>query len=116
MEIRGGPRVNVTWRGLMKTGSNTLVPIRVLNVSPNGFMIQSAQSLIINREYQLMVEIPNIDQVTPIPYKVPCRVVVTYAVLSGDYFRVGVQFTEISELHLDLVAAWVSLASKFNPS
>ncbi|MBR7799064.1 PilZ domain-containing protein [Undibacterium fentianense] len=112
IELRKSPRINVTWRGLMKMGGSQIVPIRVINVSESGVLILSAQALPLNAEFQMMLEVPNIDHMRQAPHKVPCKVVVLHSVLSGDYFRVGVRFIELTELHKDLLNAWVSLANK----
>ncbi|MFZ6817364.1 PilZ domain-containing protein [Undibacterium sp. Ji22W] len=115
IELRRSPRINVTWRGLIKLGEGKVFPIRVFNISETGILIMSEQVLTIDKEYQLMLEIPHIDQESMIPYKVPCKVVVSHAILSGNFFRVGVRILEIADLHRDLINAWVSLSKKFDP-
>jgi c-di-GMP-binding flagellar brake protein YcgR len=116
VELRRSPRINVTWRGVLKANDGNLLPIRVLNVSSTGLLIQSAVALKMNAEYQTMLEIPHIShEVKAQLYKVPAKILILHSVLTGEYFRVGVRFTEIAEIHKDLVAAWISLASKYEP-
>lgn len=115
IELRRSPRINVTWRGMIKVAEGNILPIRAINVSATGVLILSPQALTIDREYHCMLEIPQIDHGAKYPYKVPCKVVILHSILSGDSFRIGVRFAQISELHQDLLNAWVSLASKQDP-
>jgi c-di-GMP-binding flagellar brake protein YcgR len=114
-ELRKTPRINVTWRAHVKMDDNKLVPIRIINVSNSGFLFLSSKALMSEREYQLNVEVPSIDKTSSALYHVNCVVALTHSVLSGEQFRVGVKFVNISSMHRDLINAWVSLASKFDP-
>lgn len=96
-------------------GEGKVDPIRVFNVSETGILIMSEQALIIEKEYQVMLEIPHIDQEAMTPFKVPCKVIVLHSILSGNFFRVGVRLIEIATLHRDLINAWISLSKKFDP-
>lgn len=115
MELRRNPRVTVTWRGFLKMNDGHLIPVRAQNVSESGLMILCPQALPVNHHYQMMLEIPCIDHSDSPPYKVPCRVSVLHSILSEDNFRIGVEFLELSPLHRDLIAAWVSLTNKYAP-
>ena len=115
IELRRSPRINVTWRGMIKVAEGQILPIRAINVSATGISILSAQPLTIEREYHCMLEIPHIGHESKVPYKVPCKVAILHSILSGDAFRIGVRFVEISDLHKDLLNAWVSLVSKQDP-
>ncbi|WMW79290.1 PilZ domain-containing protein [Undibacterium cyanobacteriorum] len=114
LELRRSPRINVTWRGAFRAADGSILPIKVINISDSGILFQCPQPAAITRDYQMMLEIPHIDHIREM-YKVPCKVHVLHCILSGDFFRVGVKFVEISELHRDLLAAWVSLTSKLDP-
>ena len=114
VELRRSPRINVTWRGAFKASDGTILPIKVINISDSGILFQCPQPAPINKDHQMMLEIPHIDHIREM-YKVPCKVHVLHCILSGDFFRIGVKFVEISELHRDLLAAWVSLTSKLDP-
>lgn len=115
IELRRSPRINVTWRGMIKVKEGQILPIRAINVSATGLLILSPQALMIDREYHCMLEIPQIDHESKSPFKVPCKVAILHSILSGDAFRVGVRFVDISALHQDLLNAWVSLVSKQDP-
>lgn len=115
IELRRSPRINVTWRGMIKIAEGNILPIRAINVSATGVLILSPQALMINKEFHCMLEIPHIGQDSTQTYKVPCKIAILHSILSGDAFRIGVRFVEISELHQDLLDAWVSLASKLDP-
>ena len=114
-ELRKTPRINVTWRGLVKMDEDKLVPIRVINVGNSGFLFLCPKALMAEREYQLSLEVPNIDKSASTLYQVNCVVALTHSVLSGEQFRVGVRVVSISSMHRDLINAWVSLASKLDP-
>ncbi|WP_395007802.1 PilZ domain-containing protein [Undibacterium sp.] len=115
IELRRSPRINVTWRGMIKVAEGNILQIRAINVSATGILILSPQSLMIDREYHCMLEVPQIDVGSSQPYKVQCKIAILHSILSGDAFRVGVRFVDISELHQDLLNAWVSLVSKQDP-
>lgn len=115
IELRRNPRINVTWHGLIKVGENEFAPVRVFNVSETGILILSEQALSIDKEYQLMLEIPPIAQELTPPYKVSCTVMISHSILSGNYFRVGLRILDIAGLHRDLINAWISLSKKFDP-
>lgn len=115
IELRKSPRINVTWRGIIKVAEGELLSIRAINVSATGVLILSPHPLVIGKEYHCMLEIPNIDFASKQLYKVPCKVAILHSILSGDSFRIGVRFVEIAELHQDLLNAWVSLASRLDP-
>lgn len=115
IELRKSPRINVTWRALLKLGEGKLSPVRVFNVSETGLLILCEQALVIDRDYQLLIEIPALDPQIANPYKVSCKIVVLHSILSGDAFRVGVRIVDIAELHRDLINAWISLSRKQDP-
>ena len=114
-ELRKTPRINVTWRGSVKMDDGKLVPIRVINVGNHGFLFLCPTALLAEHDYQLSLEVPNIDKTSSTLYQVTCTVVLTHSVLSGGQFRVGVKFVQMSRLHRDLINAWVSLASRLDP-
>jgi hypothetical protein len=114
-ELRKTPRINVTWRGTVKMDQDKTVPIRIINVGNNGLLLLCPKALMADCEYQLSLEVPDIDKSSNALYKVNCVVALTHSVLSGEQFRIGVKFLSISSINRDLINAWVSLASKFDP-
>ena len=114
IELRKSPRTNVTWRAAIKLDAGNIVPAKVVNVSATGILLQCAHRVVVNHEYQVMMEVPRIDQPAGVPYQVRCKVVVLHAILSGDFFRIGVKFSELSDLHRNLIAAWLSIATKID--
>ena len=114
IELRKSPRSNVLWRAAIKLGEGNIVPAKVINVSASGLLIQCAHNVAIDKEYRLLMEVPRIDQSSSEPYQVACKISVLHAILSGDSYRIGVKFTEISDLHKNLVAAWLSITNKID--
>ena len=80
---------------------------KIINVSAEGVFLQTSGNLIPQRTYPMMVEIPGIVQEAEI-YKVSCKGTVRHAILSGDSYNVGMQLSDMSELHAQLVIAWIS--------
>lgn len=114
IELRKSPRTNVTWRAAIKIENGKIVSAKVVNVSATGVLLQCAERVLVNQEYQVMMEVPRIDQAVAQPYQVRCKVMVLHAILSDDFFRVGVKFSELSDLHRNLIAAWLSIATKID--
>lgn len=114
IELRKSPRTNILWRAAIKLGEGNIVPAKVVNVSASGLLIQCVDRVEIDKEYRMMMEVPRIDQSSSDPYQVVCKVAVLHAILSGDSYRIGVKFTEISDLHENLVAAWLSISNKID--
>lgn len=107
IELRRAPRINVLWRAALRLPDGQLAMTKVVNISSSGLLMQSPAPLMVNRDYQMMVEIPGIDQFSE-RFKVNCTVRVMHVVLSGDFYRAGVQFTALSDVHQELVNAWIS--------
>jgi c-di-GMP-binding flagellar brake protein YcgR len=114
-ELRKAPRINVTWRGYIRFDHEKNVPIRIVNISNNGLLLLSPRALMADSEFQLVLEVPHIDNSPNAMHQVNCTVVQTHSVLSGEHFRVGVKFVNVATIHRDLINAWVSLVSKFDP-
>jgi PilZ domain len=114
IELRKNPRANVTWRAAVELDDGNAIPIKVVNISSGSFLFHSSVALEENKEYRLMMEVPGIDQSSPLRYQVPCKVVVMHIRLSGDFYQVGVRFTEISTLYQSLFDAWLSITTRFD--
>lgn len=114
IELRRNPRANVTWRGAIKSGEGKVTPLKIVNISSGGLLLNCAISLETNKSYQMMMEVPGIDQSTSLRYQVPCKVLVMHVRLSADAYQIGVKFAEISDLHQNLFDAWISITAKFD--
>ncbi len=114
IELRKNSRANVIWRATIKLDDGEILPAKVVNISSAGLLLHSPIALEANRAYQLIVEMPGIDQSSPVRYQAPCTVFTTHIRLSGDHYQVGVKFTEIDNLHQTLFDAWLSIISKFD--
>ncbi|MFZ6720708.1 PilZ domain-containing protein [Undibacterium sp. Ji49W] len=107
IELRKSPRVTVTWRSGIKMPDGRLIFTKVINISAEGVLLQSPENLVPLRSYPMMIEIPGIVQEAEL-YKVSCKGTVRHAILSGDSYNVGMLLSEMSELHAQLVVAWIS--------
>jgi c-di-GMP-binding flagellar brake protein YcgR len=112
IELRRSPRINVSWRGMIKIVEGKIIPVRAMNISVSGILLQCDEVAIVNKEYQLMLEVPQIRDLTLPPFKVPAKIRVQHAILSDGKYRLGMQFIELSDLHSDLLQAWISITSK----
>ncbi|MFZ6875152.1 PilZ domain-containing protein [Undibacterium sp. Di27W] len=107
IELRRSPRITVTWRAGVKLPDGRLLLARVVNLSAEGVLVHVPENLLPQRTYPMMIEIPGIYQEADI-HKVSCKGTVRHAILSGEVYHVGVQLSEMSELHAQLVSAWIS--------
>jgi hypothetical protein len=114
IELRKSPRINVIWRAALRMPGVKLTMAKVINISSSGLLLQSPIPLTIGNDYQMMVEIPGIDQFCN-TFKVTCTVRVMHAILSGDFFHIGLQFTQLSDAHQELVNAWISKTLQRRP-
>ncbi|MDY7537784.1 PilZ domain-containing protein [Undibacterium sp. RTI2.1] len=108
IELRKSPRVNVTWRAVIKLANGQLMPAKIVNISTGGVLLQCPEKLEVNAEYQIMMEVPSIDFAKKEQFKVPCKAHIQHIILTGDFYRVGVKFSELSDLHQRLLDAWIS--------
>ena len=107
IELRRSPRVTVTWRAGVKLPDGRLVLARIVNISAEGVLLHTTENLIPQRSYPMMIEIPGLFQEADI-HKVSCKGTVRHAILSGEVYHVGIQLSEMSQLHAELVGAWIS--------
>lgn len=107
IELRRSPRITVTWRAGVKLSDGKLILARLVNISAEGALLHIPENLIPQRSYPMLIEIPGIYQESDI-YKVSCKGTVRHAILSGEVYHVGIQLTEMSQLHTELVTAWIS--------
>ncbi|MES2036274.1 MAG: PilZ domain-containing protein [Pseudomonadota bacterium] len=107
IELRRSPRVTVTWRAGVKLPDGRLILAKIVNISAEGVLLHTSENLIPQRSYPMLIEIPGIFQEAEI-YKVSCKGMVRHAILSGEIYHVGIQLSEMSELHAELVVAWIS--------
>jgi c-di-GMP-binding flagellar brake protein YcgR len=114
IELRKNSRANVIWRVTIKLDEGEILPAKIVNISSAGLLLHSPIALQANRAYQLIVEMPSIDQSSSVRFQAPCTIFTTHIRLSGDHYQVGVKFTEIADLHQALFDAWLSITTKFD--
>ncbi|MFZ6640496.1 PilZ domain-containing protein [Undibacterium sp. TC4M20W] len=107
IELRRSPRITVTWRAGIKLPDGKLVLAKLVNISAEGVLLHTTENLMPQRSYPMLIEIPGIFQESQI-YKVSCKGTIRHAILSGEVYHVGIQLSEMSELHTELVTAWIS--------
>ncbi|MDE2428525.1 MAG: PilZ domain-containing protein [Burkholderiales bacterium] len=107
IELRKSPRINVNWRAGIKLPDGRLMLGRAINLSAEGVLLLCPEHLTPLRTYTMLLEIPSINGSDEI-YKVHCKASIRHAILSGDAYRVGIQLSEMSQLHEELVNAWFS--------
>ena len=114
MELRKNPRANVTWRGAIKLSDGEIIAVKIVNIASDGLLLHCPTALEVNQQYKIMMEMPSIDQSSSVRHQAPCKVLAMHIRLSGDFYQVGVRFTEISDLHQALFDAWLSITAKFD--
>jgi c-di-GMP-binding flagellar brake protein YcgR len=113
IELRKNPRANVIWRAAVKLAEGEIIAVKIVNISSGGLLIHCATALQVNKKYHIMMEMPSIDQSSSVRHQAPCKVLAMHVRLSGDFYQIGVKFTEISDLHQALFDAWLSITTKF---
>jgi hypothetical protein len=111
-EQRKKPRINVLWRAVIKLEEGNIVPVEITNISKNGVLMQSSSPVEINKEYRLMMDVPNINPAARESYQVHCKMLVLNSQLNDGLYHVNLKFTELSDLHRCLFEAWLSLVSR----
>ncbi|WP_428718763.1 PilZ domain-containing protein [Undibacterium curvum] len=111
VELRRAPRINVTWRCGIKLTDGRLLMCRAINISAEGILLISEVNLVPARSYPMLVEIPSIKDPKEI-FRVSCKGNVRHVVLSDGNYRAGIHLSDMSEVHKELVSAWVSMAEK----
>jgi c-di-GMP-binding flagellar brake protein YcgR len=114
IELRKNSRANVIWRASIKLDDGEILPAKIVNISSAGLLLHSPIALESHRAYQLIVEMPGIDQSSSVRFQAACTIFTMHIRLSGDTYQVGVKFTEIDNLHQTLFDAWLSIISKFD--
>ncbi|MBK1889353.1 PilZ domain-containing protein [Undibacterium sp. 14-3-2] len=112
IELRRAPRINVSWRCGIRMPDGHLLLCRAVNISGEGVLVQCPESLQLTQIYPMMIEIPGIANSDDI-FRVACKGSVRHIILSGDHYHAGMHLTNMSDLHSELVNAWISRANKF---
>lgn len=110
LEARVSTRVNAHWRARVLISPESFIEGRTINVSEGGV------SLLLDRRFpdgaslMLALAVPDTTDRTRLnPLTVQARVV--FNVASGDLFRLGLQFTQISNEGRQAIRRWVTLLS-----
>ncbi|MBC3861879.1 PilZ domain-containing protein [Undibacterium jejuense] len=111
IELRKAPRINVTWRTGIKLKDGSLMFCRAVNISKTGLLLDCPQRLMRNQTYHAMIEIPSIEIRSEI-IRVSCQCEIKHIVLTDDHYRVGIALDGLSDLHQELINAWVSKANQ----
>ena len=108
VDARSTPRVNAHWRARVLISSEAFIEGRTINVSEGGV------SLLLDRRFPdhsvltMALAVPDpTDRTRLQPVTLQARVV--FNVASGDLFRLGLQFTQISDEGRQLIRRWVKL-------
>lgn len=108
VEARGATRVNAHWRARALISSDAFTEGRTINVSESGV------SLLLDRRFPdgavltLALAVPDPTDRTRL-HAITAQARVVFNVASGDLFRLGLQFTQISDEGRQLIRRWVHL-------
>jgi c-di-GMP-binding flagellar brake protein YcgR len=110
VDARGSTRVNAHWRARVLVSPEAFIEGRTINVSEGGV------SLLLDRRFPngapltVALAVPDTtDRTRLIPLTAQVRVI--FNVASGDQFRLGLQFTQMSDEGRQAIRRWVSLLS-----
>jgi hypothetical protein len=107
IELRKGPRVNITWRAVVRLPDGSLMQTRAANLSAGGILLLCKTDLSVGQAYSMMLEVPGLTPNAKLNH-IPCQGQVLHSILSGSEYRIGVKLVELSDLHNELIRAWVS--------
>ncbi|GGX44829.1 PilZ domain-containing protein [Undibacterium squillarum] len=110
-EQRRNPRIWVSWRCGIRFPDGRLVICRAQNISIDGIALQCEDLLVQGQRYPMMVEIPGIRDPREI-HRVSCTGEIRHVILSEGAYRAGIQLSAMTELHAELVRAWMAKADK----
>lgn len=96
---------NVSWRGAILIAPEKIVPVKIVNISPDEILLLSSHLLKDGQTYQMMLEVPNPNDASR-RTQVVCKGSVKYAILSGSDYRAGIKYTGVSAEHALLLAHW----------
>ncbi|MBR7782910.1 PilZ domain-containing protein [Undibacterium luofuense] len=111
VEQRRNPRIWVSWRCGIRLPDGRLLLCRAQNISIEGLALVSDEMLHKGRSYPMMIEIPGINDPRSI-HRVSCTGEIRHVILSEGAYRAGIQLSAMSELHAELVRAWMAKADK----
>lgn len=107
IELRKGPRVNITWRAVVRLPDGSLMQAKATNLSAGGILLLCKTDLGVGHRCSMMLEVPGITDLAKVSH-VPCQGLVLHSILSSGVYRIGVRLVELSDLHGELLRAWVS--------
>jgi c-di-GMP-binding flagellar brake protein YcgR len=111
VQRRTTPRLMVNWHTRIMVDAPRFIEASVIDISEGGVGIHCDQRVRENQVYEFAVSVPNFiewDRHQAIQFKG----VVQSVVLSGDKFRLGVQFVSISPPAKSLIMAWLAGAGQ----
>ena len=110
VDARGSARVNAHWRARVLISPESFIEGRTANVSEGGV------SLLLDRRFPdgasltVALAVPDTTDRTRLnPLTAQVRVI--FNVASGDLFRLGLQFTQISDEGRQAIRRWVNILS-----
>lgn len=108
VDARGAVRVNAHWRARVLISAEAFTEGRTINVSEGGV------SLLLDRRFPdgalitLALAVPDPTDRTRL-HAITAQARVVFNVASGDLFRLGLQFTQVSDEGRQFIRRWVHL-------
>jgi len=110
VDARGVARVNAHWRARVLISAEAFVEGRTINVSEGGVCVLLDRRFADGAVVTMALAVPEpIDRTRLNVLTLQARVV--FNVASGDQFRLGLQFTQISDDGRQAIRRWVHLLS-----
>jgi len=110
VDARGVARVNAHWRTRVLISAEAFVEGRTINVSEGGVCVLLDRRFADGAVVTMALAVPEpIDRTRLNVLTLQARVV--FNVASGDQFRLGLQFTQISDDGRQAIRRWVHLLS-----
>lgn len=110
VDARGSSRVNAHWRARVLISSDAFIEGRTINVSEGGVSVLLDRRFPDGTVLTLALAVPDPTERTRL-HVVTGQVRVVFNVASGDLFRMGLQFLQLSDDGRLAIRRWVNLLS-----
>lgn len=106
IDQRREPRVPVTWPARLDLGGGQMLDVRVRDISESGIGLRCDRPIGVNSRLHATLGVPDLDDPKRLQ-AVPCTLTIMFVVMSGDEWRVGGQWLELSPQARALMRQWM---------
>ena len=109
IDQRREPRVPVAWPARLDLGGGQVVDVRVRDISESGVGLRCDRPIAVDSHLHITLGVPDLNDPKHLQ-AVPGRLAIMFVVMSGDEWRVGGQWLELSPPARSLMHQWMQRA------